>query len=268
MKRLGLAVAIVAALSIVNPAVAGAGTVPGSDVYLVHGIGEVPGTNPVDVYARASGGTDFNLLLEGFAYADIVGDTVPAGDYDVLLCAASAAPAATIASCADNAQPAINGNFGSPVTVPADSTVAMFAGFGDLGRPEVLAFVLDVSCVEGADTGRATAAHAAAAGPVDILLAGTPVLENLANGESASLDVPAGDYEVDVTDGDVLDTTITLEIQAQHNNVSFVTGNPQQDLPYTVVDLRVPVELCEEPIETTTTTAPAPQQVTQPRLTG
>jgi hypothetical protein len=255
-------------VSMISPAPVGAGGPGGSQVFIVHGIGEVPGTNPVDVYVRASGGTDFSLLLEGFAYADIVEDTVAAGDYDVLLCAAAGAPADTIASCADNAQPAINGNFGSPVTVPADSTVALFAGFGDLGRPEVLAFVLDVTCVEGADTGRGTAAHAAAAGPVDILLAGTPIIENLANGESASLDVPAGDYEVDVTDGDVLDTTITLEIQAQQNNVSFVTGNPQQDLPYTVVDLRVPVELCDEPLETTTTTAGPPQAVTQPRLTG
>jgi hypothetical protein len=273
MKRLGLAVAIVAALSMVNPAVAGAGTVPGSDVYVVHGIGEALGQSPVDVYVREEGAVSFSLLIAGqaadFGFGSVVTTALPAGEHTILVCQAAAAPLNIVNECADNAQPAVNGNSGNPVIIPAGETVALFIGFGEAGRPEVLPFPLDLSCVEGAGTGRATAGHGADAGPVDVLLDGTlPIVENLANGESVSLDVPAGSYDIVVSDGGALDLPATLDVEAQQNNVAFVTGDPDLQLPYTIVELRLPVEVCDEPLDTTTTTAPAAQQVTTPRLTG
>jgi hypothetical protein len=271
MKRLLMASAGVALLLVLLPTSVGAGAPVAGNVSVVHGLGDVDGENPVDVYVRAGGSEDqFGLIIEGiaddFGYGAIVTlGELPAGDYDVLLCDAAAAPADLIDDCGDNEESNVNGAEGNPVTVPAEEQVVLFAGIGASTRPEVLVFVPDLSCVEGATNGRATANHAADADPVTISVAGTPVIEDLANGDSEALDVPAGSYDVTITDGALLDLAATLDVTALQNTMAYVTGDPDMQDEYTVITQSFAVEPC--PVETTTTTA-AVQTATQPRFTG
>jgi hypothetical protein len=271
MRRLLIAMAGVAMLTVLMPTSVGAGGTGPEAVWLVHGIGDAEGQNPVDVYVRETGSGDpFDLLLEGeaddFVYGAIE-DTGPAvpGDYDVLICVAVADPLDEIDACADNETPSVNGNFGNVVTIPDAPQVTIFAGYGEGGRPAALVFVPDLACAADNATGRATAAHAADADPVTVSVGDTPVIEDLANGEQSSLDVPAATYEINVTDGVALDIDTSLEVTAVQNTMAYVTGDPDNEEEYTVILQRFDVPVCEQP---TTTTTQAVQQQTQPRFTG
>jgi len=270
MKRMLMATAGVALLLIVLPTSVDAGAPAAGNVTVVHGLGDADGENPVDVYVRVNGsGDQFGLIIEGidddFGYGAIATlGSLPADDYDVLLCTAADNPSALIDDCSDNEEVAVNGNSGNVASVPEADEVVLFAGIGESTRPEVLVFVPDLSCVEGADNGRATAAHAADAGPVTVSVAGTPVIENLANGETSALDVPAGSYEVNVSDGGALNLDATLPVTALQNTMAYVTGDPDMEDEYTVLTQAFALEAC--PVETTTTAAV--QQTTQPRFTG
>jgi hypothetical protein len=239
---------------------------------MVHGIGDTPGENLVDVYIFEVGSDgSFELLIPGsdadFGYGSVVelGNLAP-GDYDVLLCTASSDPSPEVESCADNEESAVNGNFGNTVTVTDAARTVLFAGFGEEGRPEVLVFVPDLSCVDDATFGRATANHAADAGPVTVSAGPVPVIENLANGSSASLDVPAAGYDVTISDGESLDIDTTLEVTSLVNTMAYVTGDPDMQDEYTVLTQPFPIEQCAVPSSSTTTTPPVAQ--TQPRFTG
>jgi hypothetical protein len=269
MRRLLIAVAGLAMVAVLMPTSVGAGAPGPQSVWLVHGLGDSEGNNPVDVYVRVTGSGDpFSLVLEAadFSYGAIV-DTGPtaAGDYDVLFCDAVGSPLDEIDSCADNETTAVNGNFGNVVTIPDVEQVTVFAGYGEAGRPEALVFVPDLSCVADATTARVTAAHAADADPVTISIADTPVIEDLANGEQSALDVLATPYEVNVSDGADLDMDVSIDATAVENTMAFLTGDPDNEEAYTVIFQRFALEVCEA---TTTTTQPAVQQQTQPRFTG
>jgi hypothetical protein len=272
MKRLLVAAAGIVMLLAVFPATVDAGLLTAGNVSVVHGLGDVPGENPVDVYIRAAGSDDqFGLIIPGidadFGYGAIVAlGQQNAGDFDILLCAAVADPLQMIDDCADNESSAINGNSGNPVTIPVADQVVLFAGIGESTRPEVLVFVPDLACVDGSGNGRATAAHAADADPVTISVGGTPVIENLANGESQSLDVPAGSYDVNVSDGALLNLDTSLAVTALQNTMAYVTGDPDMQDQYTVITQTFAIEAC--PVQTTTTTAPPPRAAAQPRFTG
>ena len=102
---------------------------------MVHGLGTDPGANPVDVYIREVGTSDFALVIAGeaaslgFGAMQDVGFLPPA-DYDVLVCNASAGPQETITDCEDDSEGAVNGNSGNQVTVPDTAQVVLFAGYG------------------------------------------------------------------------------------------------------------------------------------------
>jgi hypothetical protein len=261
----------VALLLVLFPTSVGAGAPSAGNVSVVHGIGDVDGENPVDVYVRATGSPDgFALIIEGiaddFGYGAIANlGPLPAGDYDVLLCTASSDPLDPIDDCSDNEESAVNGGAGNTVTVPEEEQVVLFAGFGEAGRPEVLVFEPDLTCIETATDGRATANHAADADPVTVTVAGTPIIEGLANGESEALDVPAGPYDATITDGALLDLDVTLTVTALQNTMFYVTGDPDSQDEYTVITQTFAITAC--PADSTTTTG-AVQATTQPRFTG
>ncbi len=274
MKRLGIGLAGVALFIALLPTQVQAGAVIGPAVSVVHGIGTTPDTNFADVYIRESGASDFALVVAGndedFGFsATFDAGNLPPGDYDVLVCDAAAAPAETITGCADNGTSAVNGNSGNPVTVPNTAQVVLFLGWGDQGRPAVLAFTIDVACVD-AGQGRATAAHAAVAGSVTVSdPGGATLLSGLTHGQTATINVPAGSYPVNIHDDQVLDIDATITVGALQNTVTYLTGNPiQSKVSYELITQTFPLEQCVAPSSSTTSTTQAVQATTQPRFTG
>jgi hypothetical protein len=261
---------------------AGAGTIPegGPGITIVHGIG--PGPATVDIYLGGTDATEWDLALAAVKYGDVKTEQLPAGGYNVLICTAAADPDETITACADNGASAVNGNSGTNVDVEAGVSELWVAAYGDpeSGRPVVVSFPLDLSCVEPTADARATAVHAATAPPVDVLAAPAgnepaPVVEDLAWGESASADVPAGEYDVavELTDGTpVLEATVPLD--AQFNTAAIVVGNPQFEAPFQPLLVRFPLEECGVATTVTTvppttpTTGPAAAVTTRPTFTG
>ena len=125
----------------------------------------------------------------------------------------------------------------------------LFAGWSDIGRPAVLAFTIDVSCVEGPVGGRATAAHAAVAGSVTVSdPGGATLLSGLTHGQSQSVLVPAGSYPVIISDDQVLDIDTTVNVGALQNTVTYLTGNPiQSKVSYELITQTFPLEQCATP---------------------
>jgi hypothetical protein len=78
------------------------------------------------------------------------------------------------------------------------------------------------------------------------------------------LDVPAGSYDVNVSDGALLDMATTLTVSALQNTMAYVTGDPDMQDAYTVITQSFAIQAC--PVQTTTTAAA--QAATQPRFTG
>lgn len=274
-------VALVAAAALVTGQ-AGAGSTD-VEVTVVHAIG--PNANAVDVYV------DGALALENFEFELFAGlGPVAPGTYNVQLCnhVGAAVDPLPAEGCPNGS---VNSNAGTDVTVPAgaDSVTLVAAYSGpdapEAGRPTVVAFENDLSCVEDGDA-RVTAAHAAWAPEVDVLADGSPLAENLAFGESATADVPAGSYDVLVelaSDGTDVLSLLDTELDDLHLTAVYVVGNPQQDAPYSVIVDVIDLEPCPvdttttttttstttTTIQTTTTTQPAAQpQTLTPRFTG
>lgn len=282
IKRIAGVAAVALAVGLVPLADAGAGTIPegGPGITIVHGIG--PGPAAVDIYLGETDATEWDLVLAGFEYGEVETADLPAGGYNVLICTAAADPGETITACADNGAMAVNGNSGTNVDVEAGVSELWVAAYGDpeFGRPVVIAFPIDLSCVEPTADARATAVHAATAPPVDVLAAPVgadpaPIVEDLAWGELAAIDVPAGEYDVavELTDGTpVLDATVPLD--ARFNTAAIVVGNPQFEASFQPLVVRFPLEECVVPTTQTTvppttpTTGPAPAVTTQPTFTG
>lgn len=122
---------------------------------------------------------------------------------------------------------------GGPVTAsvtvtPGGSFDAVVHRQVDPSKPPVVTvFPNDVSPV-AAGSGRLTVAHTAAVGPADIRVNGTVQFANVANGESLTLTVPAGDYTVDIVPaaaaGPVVFGPVTLPVQATSLTRVFAIG--------------------------------------------
>lgn len=275
MRRLAVGLAGVALLIALLPTQVSAGVSPvGPEISVVHGLGTTPGANPVDVYIREAGGGDFALVIAGeesnfgFGAMQDVG-SLPPGDYDVLVCSAAAAPLETIADCEDNSQSSANGNSGNPVTLPDTQQVVLFAGWSAVGRPEVIPFTIDMSCIADAASGRATAANGAYANPLTITVGGAVILQGVARGTTASIDAPAGSYDVNISNDQIVDIDTTIVVGAQQNTVTYLTGNPvTSKVSYELLTQTFPLETCPPPSSETTSTTAATQAATQPRFTG
>ena len=288
MRKIAAVIGASAVLAVVPFATTQAQDAP-SVVRVVHGIGDSP--NPVDVYIGAgSAPAQWDLAIEDLAFEEVaeVGN-VPAGDYNVLLCDATQNPPATITSCPplESDQPegraAVNGNSGTPITLdPGVQTevVAAWGGPGSpvVGRPTVVAYDLDTSCVDGATPARITAVHAAVAPEVDVTADSADLFTNLAFGNSDAADVPAATYSVGVelaSDGTEVIAPFDADLQAQTNTVAIVVGFPEEQIaPMVIVD-SIPLDECAVPVTTTstaapttTTTFPARPAAAQPRFTG
>ena len=171
----GIAAGAVAALGLmVAPATAA--TADGAQLSVLHGIPDTP----VDVYVNGE------LTIDDFQPGDLAGPLdLPAGSYEVAL----TAPDATDASA-----PVLG-----PVSVTLDAGVnyTAVAHLNEGGDPTVTPFVNDTAAT-AAGEGRLTVRHVAAAPAVDVLAGGTAVIEDLANPDEATLNLPAGTISASV----------------------------------------------------------------------
>lgn len=255
---------------------------PGDAVLtIVHGLG--PGPNAVDVYV------DGELTIADFQYAEQQGAELPAGTYTVEICGAEADPPATLPDTGCE----VSANFpngGVDITVANNTNytvVAQYAGAGNaVGRPTVVAYVNDLSCVEPG-FGRTAFINAATVveddeGPivaeqqaVDVFFDGDLAFVDVA-GQSAPETADMEPTNFDMAVRNQLDQTLlTSGIQSplSFNFTTIFVGNPAQDAPYDLLDINYAVPQCVPPTTTTpappTTVPPAvpPVQV-QPRFTG
>jgi hypothetical protein len=189
-KRTWLAAATCAALALGLSVVPGpAGAQDEATVVVVHGI---PSVGAVDVCADGS-----LELLSDVSFGGVAPVEVPAGTYDITVNAADAGTCtgAVLISAPDTAVPA-----GANV-----SAVANLTG----GTPNLAIYANDLSSV-AAGSGRVGVYHAANAPTVDILVDGGPGIDDLAQGDVANADLPAGTYTFTVTSADGSVTAATL----------------------------------------------------------
>jgi hypothetical protein len=92
------------------------------------------------------------------------------------------------------------------------------------------------------------------AGPVDVLAGGSPLFEDLANGNQASADVPSGSYDVavDLVGGGSVIPTTPVDLPGGTNTIVHVIGGSDSDPSVLVQQLAV--EACAAPVESTTST--------------
>ncbi|NCT92421.1 DUF4397 domain-containing protein [Cellulomonas sp. APG4] len=166
----GLALALAAAVP------ATAATDDAASLSVLHGVPDLT----VDVYVNGE------LTLDDFEPGDLAGPLeLPADTYAVAITAADAA---------DDSSPAIG-----PVDLPLEAGMSYtaVAHLDASGNPTATLFTNDMSQT-AAGEGRLTVRHTAAAPAVDVLAGGSPVIENLANPDEASLDLPAGTVSASV----------------------------------------------------------------------
>lgn len=145
-------------------------------VTVVHG---VPGLT-VDVYINDE------LTLEGFEPGAITDPLqLEPGTYQIDIRAAGD-PA--------DADPAISGT----ADVSAGINASVVAHLAEDGTPSLAVFANDVSTIDMGET-RLTVRHAGAAPAVDVWVDGEVTVDGLANGQEATLDVPAASYNVAVS---------------------------------------------------------------------
>jgi len=298
MKRTAIAcclVALAGALVVVaSPSGAGA---TGATVSVLHGIGPAPST--VDVFVGGTDATEWDLLLEGLEYSELVDiGQLPGGGYNILICEAVPGPPDTITECpvvggGAVARAAVNGNFGTNIEIPASGNVTVVAAYAGLdepapGRPTVTVFENDVDCYD-AGQGRLGARHAAAAPDVDVLITAEPgpiTISDVAFGEGLDADLDAGPATMEIVlasdDSNVLGPDDTPVVEGQLK-IEYVVGNPQFEAGFALLEQLIDLEPCAvdttttttestttsttEPDETTTTTSttiPAPVPSPQP----
>lgn len=172
MKLITALVVAVAALAVSFGAAAQANA---ASVTVVHG---VPGLT-VDVYVNGE------ITLEGFEPGTVTDPLdLPAGEYEIAIREAGAAP---------DSDPAISGS----ATVEDTTNATIVAHLDEGGAPTLSVFVNDVSQIP-AGQARLTVRHTAAAPAVDVLADGSVLVENLANPDEATAEVPAASYSVAV----------------------------------------------------------------------
>ncbi len=224
-------------------------------VVVVHGI---PSVGPVDVCANGS-----IELLSNVSFGGVATITVDAGTYDLTVNAADpgTCTGAVLISAPGTAIPA-----GANV-----SAVANLAG----GSPNLAIYANDVSDI-AAGSGRVAVYHAADAPTVDVLVNGGTGIDDLAPGQVASADLPAGPYTFTVTSADGSVTVATLAdvpvAAGQLLQVFAVGAFPDESgqNPFQVVTNSVDLQVTtpSTAAATPSTTAPAVAAVTSPHFTG
>lgn len=122
---------------------------------------------------------------------------------------------------------------GAPVTAsvtvtPGSNVDAVLHRQVDPSKPPVFTVFPNNLSPVAAGSGRVTVAHTAAVGPADIRVNGTVQFANVANGESLTLTVPAGNYAVDIVPaaaaGPVVFGPVNLPVQATALTRVFAIG--------------------------------------------
>ncbi|BBH70624.1 lipoprotein [Actinoplanes sp. OR16] len=146
-----------------------------SQVTVVHGI---PG-QPVDVYVNGE------KTIPDFQPGKVAGPlSLPAGEYDIALTKPGDAIGDALLTV-DNAE------------VPGDANVSLVAHLDEGGKPVLTPFANDTAKL-AAGKARLIVRHTAAAPAVDVRAGGTPVFEDVTNGEEGKADVDAGTVSADV----------------------------------------------------------------------
>ncbi|MFJ7072254.1 DUF4397 domain-containing protein [Streptomyces sp. NPDC098781] len=204
-SRLPLAIAATAgtcalALGVTAPALATDAS-DNQDKGMVSVFHGVPGLT-VDVYANG------DELLSDFKPGTVTApQSLDAGTYDIQVFEAGKGPDGT---------PAI----AKKIEVPAGANATVAAHLAADGRPELTAFVNDVSNVPAGEA-RLTVRHVAAAPAVDVRAGGQPVFKGLENPKEATTEVEAGTLSADV----VLAGTDTVAIGPADLNLKEGTSN-------------------------------------------
>lgn len=184
----------------------------GDDKAMVSVFHGVPGLT-VDVYANG------DELLSDFTPGTVTKpQPLEAGTYDIQVFEAGQGPDGT---------PAVE----KEIEVPAGANATVAAHLSADGKPQLTAFVNDVSKVDAGEA-RLTVRHVAAAPAVDVRADGQPVFKDLKNPEQATASVPSGTVSADV----VLAGTNTvaigpadLRLPEGSSNVVYAWGSADQD---------------------------------------
>lgn len=276
-----VAVALAAGTVVVPAAASQAATT--AQVNIVHGLLQInqADTYPIDVYTGPNNATSWALASTNLLYGQSasLGDLNP-GTTNVLLCTHVANPAATITACQDNQAIAVNGNSGTNVNIVSganETLVAAYTGTPAEGRPSVLAFVNDVSCVATSSTARVGVAHAAFAPAVNVAINGTASFSNVTEGNQGEINTTPGNKDIAVTLASNSNpvTSTTVNANAAVYTRTFIVGSQLLDsnTPFSTITISRGLEVCQQPttttsttiLPTTTTTAPV---VVRPRFTG
>jgi hypothetical protein len=204
MKKMLAGVAAAAAALLALPA----GTPSAQEaatVMLLHGIPDTP----VDV------AVDGAVVIEGFEFGDMQDLSAFAGqtlaNVEVRLAGTEDVAIGPVAE----------------FPVPGSGNWTVVAHLDADGTPTITPFENDTSAV-GDGEGRLTVVHAAAAPAVDIVVGDTRPVENAANGDAASLVLPAGEIagaQVAPTGGDPIADVPTVTLAAGTNLTVYAVGS-------------------------------------------
>lgn len=207
MKKLLAGVAALAAVLVVAPS--GTNAQNDAEIMLLHGI---PGV-PVDV---AVGG---EIVLPGFQPGDMQDISAFAGqtltDLEVRLEGTDTVAIGPVAE----------------FPVPASGSFTVVAHLDADGTPTLTPFENDTSPVADGN-GRLTVRHTAAAPAVDVVLGDARPVENAANGDSAGLDIPAGEIagaQIAPTGGDPIADVPTVNLAAGTNLIVYAVGSLEDE---------------------------------------
>jgi hypothetical protein len=111
--------------------------------------------------------------------------------------------------------------------VPAEGNWTVLAHLDADGNPTITPFENNVAPA-GDGQGRLTVRHTAAAPAVDVVLGEARPVENAANGDSAELDLPAGEIagaQIAPTGGDPIADVPTVTVAAGKNLIVYAVGS-------------------------------------------
>jgi hypothetical protein len=256
----GAALAIGLAATVVTLPASPSGAQTQATVYVVHGI---PSVGSVDVCVNGS-----IELLSDVPFGGVVPVDVDAGTYDLTVHAASSG------TCDGAELIALNG-----AEVPAGANVSVVANLTG-GSPNLAVYPNTVT-ETATGSGRVAVYHAANASTVDILVNGGPGIDDLAQRQVQSADLPAGSYDFTVTSADGSVTVANLDdvqiTEGQLLQVFAVGAFPDdsESNPFQVIVNSVVVGTSSGTAPSTTVqgagpapTAGAGAHSAQPRVTG